>query len=41
MQQCLRALGRKAGLEVSLCPRRVLQSARALADEFQRPRLPF
>lgn len=34
-------LGRRVGLERSLGPRRLLQSAQALADEFQRPRLPF
>lgn len=37
----LRVLGRVAGLEVSLGPRRLLQSAQALEDEFLRPRLPF
>lgn len=39
--QCLRALEKRAGLGTSLGPRRLLQSARALADDFQRPRLPF
>ncbi|MBI4867118.1 MAG: site-specific integrase [Candidatus Wallbacteria bacterium] len=41
VQQILRALGLQAGLELQLGPRRLLQSARALADAFSRPRLPF
>ncbi len=39
--QVLLHLGRRAGLVQKLGPRRLLQSARALAEEFQRPRLPF
>ncbi len=37
VSQLLLHLGRRAGLKQTLGPRRLLQSARALADEFQRP----
>lgn len=40
-QLCLRTLGRRAGLKTLLGPRRLLQSAPALADEFARQRLPL
>jgi integrase/recombinase XerD len=40
-QVCLRQLGFRAGLEATLGPRRLLQTARARADAFARGRLPL
>lgn len=40
-QVCLRRLGRRLGLEVTLGPRRLLQTARARANAFARGRLPL